>query len=117
MNATRYKVQNQPQFQESALPFTSTLANQSEEDVSSIQGNFETDTTQVKQTKYEYYQRIHQERLRRYRYKVRSHSYRHHRQVRHHRRYNQNRVYYRQNRHPRRHNYRCQYYSHGRCYN
>ena len=104
------KVQNQPQSQESALPFTSTLANQSEE-VVSIQGNLETDTTQVKQTKYEYYQRIHQERLRRYRQKVRSRSYRHHR------RYNQNRVYYPQNRHPRRHNYRCQYYSHGRCYN
>jgi hypothetical protein len=126
------KVQNQPQSQESALPFTSTLANQSEEDVS-IQGNLETDTTQVKQTKYEYYQRIHQQRLRRYRQKLRSHSYRRHRRV-HHRRYNQNRVYYRQNRHPRRHyyryhrqyqpqnshrrhNYRCQYYSHGRCYN
>jgi hypothetical protein len=121
------KVQNQPQSQESALPFTSTLANKSEEDAS-IQGNFEADTTQVKQTKYEYYQRIHQERLRRYWQKVHGRNYRHHR------RYNQNRVYYRQNRHPRRHynryqrqyqpqnyhrrhNNRCQYYSHGRCYN
>ncbi len=110
------KVQNQPQSQESALPFTSTLANQSEEDVS-IQHNLETDTTQVKQTKYEYYQRIHQERLRRYRQKVHSRSYRHHRRACPDRRYNQNRVYYPQNRHPRRHNYRCQYYSHGRCYN
>jgi len=125
------KVQNQPQSQESALPVTSTLANlklANKED-SSIQGNFEADTPQVKQTKYEYYQNIHRQRLRRSRQKVRSRSYRHH-----HRRYNQNRVYYRQNYHPRRHyyryqrqyqpqnyhrrhNYRCQYYSHGRCYN
>ncbi|MBW4478418.1 MAG: hypothetical protein KME54_16530 [Tolypothrix brevis GSE-NOS-MK-07-07A] len=125
------KVQNQPQSQESTLPVTSTLANKED---SSIQGNSESDTTQVKQTKYEYYQNIQHQRLRRYRQKVRSHSYRYHRRVRHHRRYNQNRVYYRQNRHPRRHyyryqrqyqpqnyhrrhNYRCQYYSHGRCHN
>lgn len=131
------KVQNQPQSQESALPVTPTLANQSlmnsfglsSEEDSSIQGNLEADTVKVKQTKYEYYQRIHQQRLRRYRQKVRSRSYR-----RHHRRYNQNRIYYRQNRHPRRHdyryqrqyqpqnyrrrhNYRCQHLSHGRCYN
>lgn len=131
------KVQNQSQSQESALPVTSTLANQSlinsfklanKEDVS-IQGDLETDTPQVKQTKYEYYQNIHRQRLRRSRQKVRSRSYRHH-----HRRYNQNQVYYRQNHHPsrhyyryhrqyqpqnyhRQHNYRCQYWSHGRCYN
>ncbi|MCV3216643.1 hypothetical protein OGM63_24580 [Plectonema radiosum NIES-515] len=136
------KVQNQSQSQESTLPVTSTLANQSlmnsstlaNEEDSSIQSNLEADTAQVKQTKYEYYQNIHQQRLRRYRQKVRSHSYRCHRQVRHHRRYNQNRVYYPQNHHPKRHhyryqrqyqpqnyhrqhNYRCQYYSHGRCYN
>jgi hypothetical protein len=136
------KVKNQPHSQESTLPLTPTLANQSlmnsfklaSEEDSSIQSNLEADTVQVKQTKYEYYQRIHQQRLRRYWQKVRSHSYRRHRQVRPNRRYNQNRVYYRQNRHPRRHyyryqrqyhpqnyrrrhNYRCQHLSHGRCYN
>lgn len=127
------KVKNQPQSQESTLPVTSTQANQNKEDVS-IPGNLEADTVQVKQTKYEYYRNIHQQRLRRYWQKVRSRSYRHHRRVRPNRRYHQNRVYYRQNRHPRRHyyryqrqyhpqnyrrrhNYRCQYYSHGRCYN
>ncbi|MGI8500942.1 MAG: hypothetical protein ACR2LR_07345 [Hassallia sp.] len=129
------KVQNQPQSQESALPVTFTLANQilmnsstlaDKEDVS-IQDNFEADTTQLKQTKYEYYQRIHQQRLRRSRQRVCP-------DYRYHRRYNRNRVYYRQNHHRsrhyyryqrqyqpqnyrRRHNYKCQYYSHGRCYN
>jgi hypothetical protein len=123
--------QNQPQSQESTLPVTSTLANQSlmnsstlaNEEDSSIQSNLEADTAQVKQTKYEYYQRIHQQRLRRYRHRACPDS-------QYHRRYNQNRVYYPQNHHPRRHyyryqpqnyhrqhNYRCQYYSHGRCYN
>lgn len=136
------KVQNQPQSQESTLPLTPTQANQSlmnsfklaSEEDSSIQNNLEADTVQVKQTKYEYYRNIHQQRLRRYWQKVRSRSYRHYRRVRPNRRYNQNRVYYRQNRHPRRHyyryqrqyhpqnyrrrhNYRCQHYSHGRCYN
>ena len=135
------KVQNQPQSQELALPLTPTLANQSlmnsstlaNKEDSSIQSNLEADTVQVKQTKYEYYQNIHRQRLRRSRQRAYS-KYRHHRRVRHHRRYNQNRVYYRQNRHPnrhnyryqrlqhrrnyhRRHNYRCQHYSHGRCYN
>jgi hypothetical protein len=141
------KVQNQPQSQESILPVTSTLANQSvmnsfklaNEEDSLIKGNSESDTAQVKQTKYEYYQDIHRQRLRRYRQRVCPDSYRHHRRVRHYRRYNQNRVYYRQNHRPRRHyyryqrlhhrrnyqpryyhrrhNYRCQYFSHGRCYN
>ncbi len=136
-------VQNQPQSQDSTLPVTSTLANQNlinsftlaNQEDSSIQGNLEADTAQVKQTKYEYYQNIHRQRLRRSRQKVRERSYRHYRRrVRHHRRHHQNQVYYRQNRHPRRHyyryqrqyrpqnyhrrhNYRCQYYSHGRCYN
>jgi hypothetical protein len=109
------KVQNQPQSQESTLPVNSTLANQSlmnsstlaNKEDSSIQSNLETDI-QVKQTKYEYYQNIHRQRLRRSRYRAYS-KYRHHRRrVRHHRRYHQNRVYYRQNRHPRRHYYRYQ---------
>lgn len=133
------KVPNQPQSQESTLPVNSTLANQSvmnsfklaNKEDSSIQSNLEADTVQVKQTKYEYYQNIHRQRLRRSRQKVRSHSYRCRRQVRHqNRRYNQNRVYYRQNHYPRRHyyryqpqnyhrrhNYRCRHFSHGRCYN
>ncbi len=111
------KVQNQPQSQESTLPVNSTLANQSvmnsfklaNKEDSSIQSNLEGDTVEVKQTKYEYYQNIHRQRLRRSRQKVRERSYRHYRRrVRHHRRYHQKPVYYRQNRHPRRHYYRYQ---------
>ncbi|MGI2905935.1 hypothetical protein [Tolypothrix sp. VBCCA 56010] len=110
------KVQNQPQSQESTLPVTSTLANQSlmnsfklaSEEDSSIQSNLEADTAQVKQTKYEYYRNIHHQRLHRYWQKVGYRIHRRHRRVRHHRRYNRNRIYYRQNYHPRRHYYRYQ---------